>query len=270
MSVERAFYEKEDLWGADNDLDADRTAIRASEMAKLMPIGVTSILDVGTGDGRLLHPLVGLIPGDPLVVGLDRSATALGHLRTASTQGSADALPFADRSFEVIIACEILEHLPEPIFNASRAEMARVASRSVIITVPNRERLARALVSCELCGCRYNRRRHLRRFDRTSFDQLLPGFKVVDVAEFGHHTRIYPRLIRQEMERRGLLSVHDAPQCPQCGQPHGRRKSDGAAVGASADGGSPNQSGKGSYFRIRSLVPAERHPYWLGVRLDRV
>lgn len=267
MSVERAFYEQEDLWGTENDLDLERTHIRASEMAKLMPSDVASVLDVGTGDGRLLHPLVDMLTGDPFVVGLDRSSTALGHLDKVSTQGSADALPFADQSFDVVIACEILEHLPEPIYLAARAELARVARRSVIITVPNREKLARAELRCEICGCRYNRRRHLRRFERETFDGLLPGFDVAEAAEFGHHTRIYHRRLRQELERRGLLSVHDAPECPQCGQAHGRRATDPTPQdGVPIDSSSSKTS---SYFRVRSLVPAERHPYWLGVRLDR-
>jgi SAM-dependent methyltransferase len=268
MAVDRAFYEQEDLWGVENDLDQDRTAIRAAEMARLMPDNVRSILDVGTGDGRLLQPLLGHLPTIPTVVGLDRSATALGHLDGLTTQGSADALPFASASFDVVIACEILEHLPGPVFDAARSELARVADRSVIITVPNREKLSRSALNCELCGCRYNRRRHLRRFDRDAFDGLVPGFDVTASAEFGHHTRIYPRLARQALERRGILSVHDAPECPQCGQPHGRRATDHSS---SQDAATPAAAGttKSTYWRMRSLVPSERRPYWLGVRLDR-
>jgi ubiquinone/menaquinone biosynthesis C-methylase UbiE len=266
MSVERAFYEQEDLWGVENDLDQERTLIRATEMARLMPPAVESVLDVGTGDGRLLHPLVSMLESDPFVVGLDRSSTALSHFSELGTQGSADALPFADRAFDVVIACEILEHLPEPIYLSARTELARVARRSVIITVPNREKLSRAAVRCEMCGCQYNRRRHLRRFERETFDGFLPGFGVAETAEFGHHTRIYPARIRQELERRGLLSVHDAPECPQCGQAHGRRETDPKL---STSPTQHSRSKTDSYFRVRSLVPAERQPYWLGVRLDR-
>lgn len=270
MSVERSFYEQDALWGEANDLDQQRTHIRAAEMAALMPPKVTSILDVGTGDGRVLHPLIELLPEAPIVVGLDRSSTALRHLDQVGMQGSADALPFADRSFDVVTACEILEHLPEPIYLAARDELARVANRSVIITVPNRENLARAELRCEMCNCRYNRRRHLRSFDRAAFDDLLPGFAVADAQEFGHHTRIYPRLARQTMERRGLLSVHDAPACPQCGQAHGRRSDDRPQPGVLAESEQAGPSTeRSSYFRLRSLVPAERRPYWLGVRLDR-
>ena len=230
MAVESAFYEQEDLWGAENDLDSERTLIRAVELGKLLPPDFSSLLDVGTGDGRVLGPLAAAIEHPATVIGLDRSATALGHLALDGVQASADGLPFADRSIDVITACEILEHLPEPVYNETRSEFARVARQSVVITVPNDENRRRAELACEICGCRYNRRRHLRSFDRESFDDLLPGFRVADSAEFGHRTRIYPRLVRQTLERRGLVSVHDAPECPQCGQSHGRRATDQSSV----------------------------------------
>lgn len=267
MAVESEFYEQTELWGSTNDLDRERTDIRASEMAKLLPPDVESILDVGTGDGRLLAPLLRRLDHTPRVIGLDRSATALSHLEDRDLDGvqaSADALPFADDAFDVIIACEILEHLPQPVYEATRRELARVARRSVVITVPNRERMRAAEIDCSLCGCRYNRRRHLRRFELAAFDDLLAGFSVAGSAEFGHHTRVYPRRARQSLERHGVLGVHDAPECPQCGNPHGRRV---AASGVVTTGGSDRNTDR--YWRFRQLVPAQRQPYWLGVRLDR-
>lgn len=268
MAVESSFYEQTDLWGSENDLDTERTAIRASELAKLLPAEFASLLDVGTGDGRVLKPLSAALTRAPLVVGLDRSGAALAHLALNGVQASADSLPFADRSVDVITACEILEHLPGPIYSQARSELARVARKSVVITVPNDENRRRAEVACEACGCRYNRRRHLRSFRLETFDDLLPGFKVAASAEFGHHTRIYPRLARQTLERRGLLAVHDAPECPQCGQAHGRRATDSAEAGSDTAGRSVD-GGPGRYWRVRAMIPAERRPYWLGVRLDR-
>lgn len=269
MAVDVAYYEQAELWGGDgNSPDQARTELRAREMAALFPESTRSILDVGTGDGRMLGPLIEEFDAPVDVVGLDRSAAALQHLEALDLRGvqsGAEALPFADRSFDVVIACEILEHLPEPIFVAACREFARVADRSVVITVPHRERLRAAEIDCSICGCRYNRRRHLRRFELSSFDGLLAGFDIGDSAEFGHRTRIYPRRARQSLERRGMLGVHDAPECPQCGNPHGRRVSSSTSSSAA-----PESNGPDRYWSLRRLVPAQRHPYWLGVRLDRV
>jgi SAM-dependent methyltransferase len=90
-----------------------------------------SLLDVGCGPGTITVDLAGLVaPG--VVVGLDRSAEALaaaGALDTAGVRvsfraGDVSALPFDDRSFDVVHAHQVLQHLEDPV--AALREMARV------------------------------------------------------------------------------------------------------------------------------------------------
>ena len=54
----------------------------------------------------------------------------------------AENLPFADGEFELAAAIEVLEHVPDP--EVTVAEMARVASRHLLVSVP-REPLWRGL-----------------------------------------------------------------------------------------------------------------------------
>ena len=54
----------------------------------------------------------------------------------------AENLPFGDGEFEVASAIEVLEHVPDPEHTV--AEMARVANRFLLVSVP-REPLWRAL-----------------------------------------------------------------------------------------------------------------------------
>lgn len=63
----------------------------------------------------------------------------------------AQQLPFADRQFEVVVAAEVLEHLPDPA--RGLAELARVTAGSLVLSVP-REPIFRG---CNLLAGRYVR-----------------------------------------------------------------------------------------------------------------
>ena len=107
-----------------------------------------SILDVGCGEGVLTHKWAQRL-GDGRCVGLDLedpSIQAEWEKRRAPNLDyritKAEILPFADGEFELASAIEVLEHVPDP--ERTVAEMARVASRHLLVSVP-REPLWRAL-----------------------------------------------------------------------------------------------------------------------------
>jgi 2-polyprenyl-3-methyl-5-hydroxy-6-metoxy-1,4-benzoquinol methylase len=106
-----------------------------------------SILDVGCGEGvltsrwaqQLAGTVVGLDLPDPKL-GAEWSARQRPNLRFVT--GHAEQLPFEEDEFELVAAIESLEHIPDP--DRALAEMARVASRHLLISVP-REPLWRVL-----------------------------------------------------------------------------------------------------------------------------
>lgn len=108
-----------------------------------------SILDVGCGEGVLTERWAQRL-GDKPVLGIDLPDPKLEaqwstrrrpnlEFRTMDVDGLA-ALP--DGSFDLAAAIEVLEHVPDP--ERTLAEMARVAARHLLISVP-REPLWRAL-----------------------------------------------------------------------------------------------------------------------------
>jgi SAM-dependent methyltransferase len=107
-----------------------------------------SLLDVGCGEGVLTHEWA-LRLGDKRVVGIDLDDPQL-HAQWEDRQApnleyrvmKAENLPFADDEFDVASAIEVLEHVPDPEHTV--AEMARVASRWLLVSVP-REPLWRSL-----------------------------------------------------------------------------------------------------------------------------
>lgn len=88
------------------------------------------ILDAPCGTGRLLPALAGR---GARVVGLDVSERMLleaGGL--ARVRGEVAHLPFRDASFEAVVCCRLLHHLPEPELGPVARELVRVAGRVVI------------------------------------------------------------------------------------------------------------------------------------------
>jgi 2-polyprenyl-3-methyl-5-hydroxy-6-metoxy-1,4-benzoquinol methylase len=137
-----------------------------------------SLLDVGCGEGVLTHRWAQRL-GDRRVVGIDLDDPQLHALwreRRAPNLTyqvmKAENLPFGDGEFDVATAIEVLEHVPHPEHTV--AEMARVAARHLIVSVP-REPLWRALNMARGAYLRQlgNTPGHLNHWSRRSFVELL-------------------------------------------------------------------------------------------------
>jgi len=100
--------------------------------------GASSLLDVGCAKGFMLHDFAEGIPGIT-VKGIDVSAYAIEnaiddmkpHLRVAD----ANALPFPDKSFDVVISINTIHNLPREECGRALREIERVASKGAFVTV---------------------------------------------------------------------------------------------------------------------------------------
>jgi len=100
--------------------------------------GPRRLLDVGCGEGVVLRHLDRHLRGVD-VIGLDVDGTGLRVAQSQNSvslvQGSVYDLPFASGSFDLVLCCEVLEHVERPA--AAIAELARVSRAGVLLSVPN-------------------------------------------------------------------------------------------------------------------------------------
>jgi ubiquinone/menaquinone biosynthesis C-methylase UbiE len=103
-------------------------------------LGVTSVLDLGSGTGRALLTLKARHPG-LRIVGIEPSPElrAIGHAKgpseTELTAGDARALEFPDGSFDLVTEFATLHHIPKP--ELAVKEMLRISRLGIFVSDSN-------------------------------------------------------------------------------------------------------------------------------------
>ncbi|MFC1802247.1 class I SAM-dependent methyltransferase [Patescibacteria group bacterium] len=98
-----------------------------SEILKLKP---NSVLEVGVGDGFLRDYFRN--SSNIFYQSLD-----LAEDLNPDIVGSVESIPLKENSFDVVVAFEILEHLPFDKFEKSLIELRRVSKKDVLISLPH-------------------------------------------------------------------------------------------------------------------------------------
>ena len=146
-----------------------------------------SILDVGCGEGVLTAEWAERL-GDGRIVGIDLDDPKLRAEWERRSRPNlefrveeATSLSFGDGEFDMACAIEVLEHVPEP--EATLSEMARVAERYLLVSVP-REPLWRGLNMARgsYWGALGNTPGHVNHWSKRAFVALLSRYGTVEEA----------------------------------------------------------------------------------------
>jgi ubiquinone/menaquinone biosynthesis C-methylase UbiE len=110
-------------------------------VAEVVALSPQTFLDAGCGEGFVARQVIDAVPGIELT-GCDVSDVALEIATDANPEGrfvvgSLTDLPFPDRSFDVVGCFEVLEHLPGDLPQRALSELARVARRAAVLSVPH-------------------------------------------------------------------------------------------------------------------------------------
>lgn len=179
----KLIYEQQD-W---EKLTHEHLKGKIEKVLSMIPVDVTSILDVGCGNGVITNVLAEKYE----VTGVDRSQKSLSYVQTKKIEASCDQIPLADGSFDMVFSSELIEHLEEEVFRKTITEFDRLAKKYVFITVPNDENPDKLMIKCPKCGYIYNRPNHLRSFRTEDFARLFSNFELVNSFVYGFPVRYY-------------------------------------------------------------------------------
>lgn len=158
---------------------------RTSDLLRLIPASAWHGLDVGARDG-----FFSLLLADRMsnVTALDLTLPRIAHPRVKCLQGNAALLPFADRSFDFLFCAEVLEHIPEPYLTQACSELQRVASKEILIGVPNEQDIRVSRTTCGKCGIPNPPWGHVNVFDLARLKRLFQDCDVKEVSLVGERT----------------------------------------------------------------------------------
>ncbi len=140
-------------------------------------------LNIGIGAGGVERQLQAL---GWRVAALDPSEAAAASLAQAGIDarcGYAQQMPFADSSFDIVVASEVLEHIEPAVRQAVLAEIVRVLAPGgwFIGSVPYREVLQDSEVICPDCSKIFHRWGHVSSFDLPQIEAEL-ATRFTDVS----------------------------------------------------------------------------------------
>ncbi len=184
---------------------------RVEKTIAAIPDAVRTILDVGCNRGYVTNR----IDGASVVVGIDLNRSALTEARCLKACGDARRLPVKDRSADLVMLTECLEHLDDAGLALACAEAGRVARRYLLVSVPWRQNLDIAMMRCR-CGHRFHAYGHIQRFSEKRLRNLFQNFSLVMVTYAGER-RPAISIATRFRQYGGRYAAFDGARCDVCG-----------------------------------------------------
>lgn len=179
-----------------------------------------NVLDYGCGLGYLVGHLLGR---GVACQALDFSSTSIRNVRErfdqhqlfrGATVATGLPTPIAEKSIDVLLSVEMVEHLFDEHLMPTFAEFHRLLrpGGTLIVTTPNQEDLEASRVLCPDCGAYFHQYQHLRQWSAATLRQALEphGFETVTC----HATLIAPKP-KSHRVRELLRQLRRLPESPQ-------------------------------------------------------
>jgi len=209
-AMSNAYYQHSKLW--DGEPEPYMLQLQQDIMT-LLPSDVDRLLDIGCGNGFITNDL----PSHIDVVGIDFSSEALQYINRAKCLSNILNLPFNEQIFDLVMANDVLEHIPLSSYRQALAELFRVAKHYVIITVPFLEDLTAGQVRCENCSKLFHKNYHQQSMGLEQIRLMaLPAWKLGQVILSGETWDEEPLEVARIRQGFGQCATSSYPLCPHC------------------------------------------------------
>ncbi|MDD4031584.1 MAG: class I SAM-dependent methyltransferase [Bacteroidales bacterium] len=190
---------------------------RVDSIMRMLPAQAQQVLEAGCRDGYITLKLAEKYPA---VTALDLSLPAIHHPRVVCVQGDITSLAFADKSFDLVICTEVLEHIPPNMLETACAELLRVTSRYLLIGVPYRQDLRVHATRCVHCKSINPTTGHVNTFDRERLMSLFGNRQFIKTEYPGRGVYKTNRLSYAVYERFGFPygTYQQEEPCIHCGK----------------------------------------------------
>lgn len=220
QSFEQQYYESEQFW-KEGMIEDEYNIKRLNTSIELVPKGTATLADIGCGNGIFALLLQSQRP-EIDSTSVDRSETAVKRVKTKSKVGDINALPFEDKTFDCVTCFQVLEHIPYPVYDTVLNELARIAKKNVIISVPYQEKTEDDITKCPACHATFNIELHLRNYFDKDIQELFSkfGYKCVkqQLIEKINTNYLgvgwYIKFRNARLKNKGKFQ---SPLCPICG-----------------------------------------------------
>jgi SAM-dependent methyltransferase len=207
-------YERGGVWDKPLTLGQSRML---SALIDFWPSNIHSVLDVGSGDGKVAAKLAAAVRAH--FRALDGSAEALRLNPLPSILADATDLSAYDGDYDLVMATDILEHLDGEVEAKTLRNIFATARDCVALAVPFREFRPEATAKCASCSQLYHVNWHQRSYTALELIGRVPdGWVVGGIVLTGEHwTTVPPPVTLWKRASGRAFSQWAEAMCPHCG-----------------------------------------------------
>ena len=189
----------------------------ARSLLEVLPRDAEFVLDIGCGPGYMEK----VLPADVSVLAMDIDAEALKEVDRQNCVGDITAIPLKDGAVDMVMACDVLEHLADDALQKAVSELERVSRKYIYLQVPFQEDPLMAMAYCPACRNVWHVNQHKQSFDQQRLTALVSKeWRPVCVNFTGEMSLRRKGLLEAKAIQRLGWNVHcvENAVCPNCGE----------------------------------------------------